>query len=117
MTRRYALLVALSLVALAAGYLLTSSKRPVAVGKVTTEAALTHDTSARLAPPDEGDNAAEEAEEQARGGGAPSEAPKNAEGAKEKRHQISSPHHAFILHVNSLAFLASLAVQPLRSGL
>jgi len=90
-------LVALSLVALAAGYLLTSAKRPVAVGKVTTEAALTHDTSARLAPSDEDDNAAEGAEEQARGGGAPSEAPKNAEGAKVEQATMGTKPAAALL--------------------
>jgi hypothetical protein len=73
------LLVALSLAALAAGYFFVSSTRPVTIGKVTTEAALAHDTSARLAPPDAEDD---EAEEQGRQAGAPSEAPKNAAGAK-----------------------------------
>ncbi len=95
MTRRYALVsvaLALGLVALAAGFFLTSSERPVNIGKATARAALAHDTSAPLAHPagtlapdarDDAEGEAEPAGEQAaRGGGAPSEAPKSAAGAK-----------------------------------
>ncbi|HKV98375.1 MAG TPA: hypothetical protein VJN96_01060, partial [Vicinamibacterales bacterium] len=94
MIRRYALIVAFSVVALAAGYVFTASKHAVTIGKVTTEAALAHDSSARLSPPDAEDD---EAEAQGRQAGAPSEAPKNAAGAKVEQTTMGTKPAAALL--------------------
>lgn len=95
MTHRYATLsltVALGLAVALAAFVSSSSTPRPSVGAVTTRAAVAHDVSgpltpgpATLSPPDNRDddpNAADAEEQAGRGGGAPSEAPKNPAGAK-----------------------------------
>src|SRR5262249_23081516 len=80
--------VALGLAALGASFVATHSASAPAVGKITTRAALAHNTSAPLAQPagvlapDAGDDDVAPQAQAGRGGGAPSEAPHSAAGAK-----------------------------------